>query len=173
MGLCRWLLVILSANFCGKGVYSWPLLTLFEYIHNLSPVETQDHLRFPSQINQEIAVGMPITRHPPHRSQRALLMHWAPASSIDAHALQWIRHSMPYPIQLIWQKYPALCLVSVSLGRIPLSQPSFLHLLRHSFVVTCLVRRLLRYYWAVRLPVPVHHCVTPLGFSMRTLLQSQ
>ena len=29
---------------------------------------------------------MPITRHPPHRSQRALLMHWAPASSSDAHA---------------------------------------------------------------------------------------
>ena len=37
------------------------------------------------------AVGMPVTRHPPHRSQRALLMHWAPASSIDAHTFQWIR----------------------------------------------------------------------------------
>ena len=36
-------------------------------------------------------VGMPITRHPPYRSQRALLMHWAPASSIDAHTFQWIR----------------------------------------------------------------------------------
>ena len=42
-------------------------------------------------VKGKIAVGMPITRHPPHRSQRALLMHWAPASSIDAHALQWIR----------------------------------------------------------------------------------
>jgi len=60
----------------------------------------------------------------------------------------------------------------VSLYRIPLGQPPFLHLLRHRLVVTCLVRRLLRYYWAVRLPVPVHHCCTPLAFSMRTLLQS-
>ena len=40
---------------------------------------------------RQIPVGMPITRHPPYRSQRALLMHWAPASSIDAHAFQWIR----------------------------------------------------------------------------------
>ena len=27
-----------------------------------------------------IAVGMPVTRHPPHRSRRALLMHRAPTS---------------------------------------------------------------------------------------------
>jgi len=27
-----------------------------------------------------VAVGMPVTRHPPHRSQHALLMHWAPTS---------------------------------------------------------------------------------------------
>ena len=111
---------------------------------------------------------MPITRHPPHRSQHALLMHWAPASSADAHALR----CMPYPIQLIWQNYPALCLAPVSLGRIPLSQPPFLHPLRHRLVVTCLVQWLLRYYEAVRLPVTVHHCFTPLGFSMRTLAQS-
>ena len=31
-----------------------------------------------------VAVGMPVTRHPPRRSQRALLTHWAPASGIDA-----------------------------------------------------------------------------------------
>jgi hypothetical protein len=35
---------------------------------------------------QEFTVGMPVTRHPPYRSQRALLMHWAPALSSDAHA---------------------------------------------------------------------------------------
>lgn len=34
---------------------------------------------------------MPVARHPPYRSQRALLMHWAPASSTDAHTFQWIR----------------------------------------------------------------------------------
>jgi hypothetical protein len=33
------------------------------------------------------AVGMPVTRHPPHRSQRAELPHWAPTSGDDAHAL--------------------------------------------------------------------------------------
>ena len=126
-------------------------------------------------MSEGFTVGMPITRHPPYRSQRALLMHWVPTSSIDAHTFQWIRIppcSMPYPIQVIWLKYPALCLAPVLLGWIPLSQPPFLHLLRHRLVVTCLVRRLLRYYWAVRLPVSVHHCFTPSGFSMRTLMQS-
>ena len=108
---------------------------------------------------------MPVTWHPPHRSQRALLMHWAPASSIDAHAFQ----RLPYPIQLIWQKYPALCLVPVLLGWIPFSQPPFLHLFRHRLVVTCFVQRFPRYYGTVRLPAFVRHCFTPLGFSMRTL----
>jgi len=27
-----------------------------------------------------VAVGIPVARHPPHRSQRALLTHWAPPS---------------------------------------------------------------------------------------------
>jgi hypothetical protein len=27
-----------------------------------------------------VAVGMPVTRHPPHRSQHAELPHWAPTS---------------------------------------------------------------------------------------------
>src|SRR5690606_31710522 len=31
--------------------------------------------------NNSVAVGMPVTRHPPHRSGRALLTHPAPASS--------------------------------------------------------------------------------------------
>jgi hypothetical protein len=33
---------------------------------------------------------MPVTRHPPHRSQRALLTHWAPASDHDAQAFRTI-----------------------------------------------------------------------------------
>ncbi len=36
------------------------------------------------QIINLVAVGMPVPRHPPHRSQRALLTHWAPASGSDA-----------------------------------------------------------------------------------------
>jgi len=38
----------------------------------------------------KVAVGMPVTRHPPHRSQRAELPHWAPALGKDAQSLLWI-----------------------------------------------------------------------------------
>src|SRR4029434_1065598 len=38
-----------------------------------------------------VAVGMPVTRHPPHRSRRAALPHRAPASGRDAQALRGIR----------------------------------------------------------------------------------
>jgi hypothetical protein len=34
-----------------------------------------------------VAVGMLVTKHPPHRSQRADFPHWAPASGNDAEAL--------------------------------------------------------------------------------------
>ena len=37
------------------------------------------------------AVGMPVARHPPHRSQRAGLPHWAPALGHDAEALLRVR----------------------------------------------------------------------------------
>src|SRR5262249_33363086 len=38
-----------------------------------------------------VAVGMPVTRHPPHRSRRAALPHRAPASGRNAQALRRIR----------------------------------------------------------------------------------
>ena len=34
-----------------------------------------------------VAIGMPVARHPSHRSQRALLTHWAPASGSGVKAL--------------------------------------------------------------------------------------
>jgi hypothetical protein len=34
-----------------------------------------------------VAVGMALSGHPPHRSQRAELPHWAPTSGSDAQAL--------------------------------------------------------------------------------------
>ncbi len=37
------------------------------------------------------AVGMPVARHPPHRSQRAALPHWAPASGHNAKSFVRIR----------------------------------------------------------------------------------
>jgi hypothetical protein len=43
-----------------------------------------------------VAVGMPVSRHPPHRSQRALLTHWAPTLSMhDVKSLRrpWVKDS--------------------------------------------------------------------------------
>ena len=40
---------------------------------------------------QQVAVGMPVTRHPPHRSRRAARPHRAPALGRDAQALRRIR----------------------------------------------------------------------------------
>jgi hypothetical protein len=37
-----------------------------------------------------VAVGMPVSGHPPDRSQRPLLTHWAPASDHDAQAFRRI-----------------------------------------------------------------------------------
>ncbi len=59
-----------------------------------------------ANIAQEFEVGMPVTRHLPHRSsesvrnlrtERALLMHWAPAScfyhsnALISAAAIWVR----------------------------------------------------------------------------------
>ena len=40
-----------------------------------------------------VAVGTPVARRPPHRSQRAELPHWAPALGSDAQTLVWMRMS--------------------------------------------------------------------------------
>ena len=55
---------------------------------------------------------------------------------------------------------PALCPAPGMLDHIPLGQLPSLHLLRRSHRAT-LVRRLPRYYEAVRLPTSVHHGRTP------------
>ena len=44
---------------------------------------------------KRVAVGMPVTRHPPHRSVREELPHTAPALGNDAQTLRRIR--MAYP----------------------------------------------------------------------------
>ena len=43
------------------------------------------------RINNAFAVGTALTGGPPHRSQRALLTHWAPISGHDAQSLFGIR----------------------------------------------------------------------------------
>jgi len=109
---------------------------------------------------KRVAVGMPVTRHPPHRSQHALLTHWAPALGYDAKAC-----CLAYPSERALHTNPALCPERVLLRLIPLGQPPFLRRLRH--FQRSFVRRLLRYYAVVRLPMSVHHCITSLDFSMR------
>jgi hypothetical protein len=42
--------------------------------------------RVQTKLPQRVAVGMPVTQHPPHRSRRAALPHRAPASGRDAQA---------------------------------------------------------------------------------------
>ena len=44
---------------------------------------------------------MPVARHPPHRSQRALLTHWAPTSSGDVEAFR-----RPGVTDTVWRKPP-------------------------------------------------------------------
>jgi hypothetical protein len=129
------------------------------------------------------AVGMPVTRHPPHRSQRAALPHWAPASGRNAKALLWIRMinlpiptcGLTYPLQLMWHAHPALRPEHGLLVRIALGQTSSLHRLRRlrgsrKRLAGVVVRRFRRYYTSVRLPVSVHRWLTSLDFPTRPIL---
>jgi len=109
-----------------------------------------------------VAVGTPVTRRPPHRSQRAELPHWAPTSGLTR------RHCLPYPFQRMLQVFPPLSADPVLLDQISLGQSPFLHFLRRPWRTTALVRKLLGYYETVRLPMVVHHHRAPLGFLVRT-----
>ena len=61
---------------------------------------------------------------------------------------------------------PAQCPGSAARPRIPFDQPPSLHLLRADQAHQ-VVRKLRRYYAAVRLPAVVHHRRTSLDFTMR------
>jgi hypothetical protein len=61
---------------------------------------------------------------------------------------------------------PAQCPVPAARTRMPFDQPPSLHLLRAA-LRRQFVRRLRRYYAAVRLPAAVHHRRTSLDFTMR------
>jgi len=128
-----------------------------------------------------VAVGMPVTRHPPHRSQRALLTHWAPASGNDVQAQVrlWMMLvstiSLSYPFQCILQarhpkSFPAQRPELVLLEQIPLGQSPSLHgLLRQDSHLSS-IGPFLGIYGPVRLPTSVHRSRTPLGFPARTVL---
>jgi site-specific DNA recombinase len=70
-----------------------------------------------------------------------------------------------YPLDAIRGVNPALCPVLVTVERVPLGQPASLRRLRRRS--PGLVRRLHRYYRAVRLPAVVHHRRESSDFSMR------
>src|SRR5262252_9271562 len=110
------------------------------------------HTRIRAAI-EEVAVGMPVTRHPPPRSRRAALPHRAPASGDNAQAPEGACRTQS---SICDRETPALCPAPGLLDHVPLGPLPSLHLLRRSPGAT-LVRRLPRYYEAVRLPAPVHH----------------
>ena len=103
---------------------------------------------------------MTITGHPLRRSGRALLTHPALVLGMTITLTNRLR------VSATGRTCPAQCPVPAARAPIPFDQPPSLHLLRsdlrHQFV-----RRLRRYYAAVRLPAPVHHRRTSLDFSMR------
>jgi len=70
-----------------------------------------------------------------------------------------------YLFHLAVHESPVQCPARVLVQPVPFDQPPFLRLLRHLYVDV--VRRLRRYYGAVRLPVLVHRQITPLGFLTR------
>ena len=82
-----------------------------------SPVIRWRWLRRRSARSQRrrFAVGTPVTRRPPHRSQRAELPHWAPTSGVDAQTL-----CLPYPFQRISQAF------GIDVGTVPWPCPRFL-----------------------------------------------
>lgn len=77
---------------------------------------------------------------------------------------------LSYPFECAWHAWPALGPVRVALGRISLGQPPSLHRLRRR--LPGLVRRLPRYYEAVRLPGVVRRRRLPWGFTIRSAVPS-
>src|SRR5258706_14458988 len=73
--------------------------------------------------------------------------------------------SLTYPLQLTGRVFPARCPGRVLLWQVPFGQPPSLHPLRRR--LSGLVRGLLRYYRAVRLPRSVRHRRASLDFPMR------
>src|SRR5713101_1447252 len=72
---------------------------------------------------------------------------------------------LTYPLQRTRRVNPARCPGRVLLWQVPFGQPSSLHPLRCQ--LPGVVRRLLRYYWSVRLPRSVRHRRTSLDFLTR------
>jgi len=104
---------------------------------------------------------MTITGHPLHRSGRALLTHPALVLGMTINP-----NTNRLRVSATGRYCPTLCPVPAAHTRMPFDQPPSLHLLRAA-LRRQFVRRLRRYYAAVRLPAAVHHRRTSLDFTMR------
>jgi hypothetical protein len=91
--------------------------------------------------------------------------HPAPTLGDDAEPREKIPGGLTYPLKRAWRACPARCPERVALVLVPLGRPPSLHRLRHRF--PGFVRRLLRYYGAVRLPMSVRHRRMSLDFPVR------
>jgi hypothetical protein len=95
---------------------------------------------------------MPVTQHPPHRSQRAELPHWAPTSGCDAKPLV-SQHSVFCQVRSMFTPVPAYR-SQTSFSEFPLV--TGLSSSTSSMGSPNLVRYLHRYYVDVRLLSSVH-----------------
>jgi hypothetical protein len=77
-----------------------------------------------------------------------------------------IRNTNRLRVSATGRTCPAQCPVPAARTRMPFDQPPSLYLLRAA-LGRQFVRRLRRYYAAVRLPTAVHHRRTSLDFTMR------
>src|SRR5215207_5939356 len=82
-----------------------------------------------------------------------------------------VPRSVTYSFESAVRGIPALCPDRVVFDRVPLGQLPFLHHLLGRLLGV--VRRLQRYYGAVRLPTTVHHRRTSLDFPMRPASSTQ
>ena len=101
------------------------------FTHYLSPVLTGAPRADPASFSF-VAVGMPVTRHPPHRSRRADFPHRAPASGSDAQSF------LPYALlralqvwgaatgvcRCLFLRFPVLC-PSTTVHTFPLTDSVF------------------------------------------------
>jgi len=108
---------------------------------------------------------MPVTRHPPHRSQRAELPHWAPALGINAQTLPAV--SVPTHVAGLSGAVSGTWLVGpdspwpVPFPPLPPQAVAHHRLCSEASQVLrdCLTS-----------PTFVHRCRAPLGFTARTSL---
>ena len=127
----------------------------------------------------ETALSTMGSGRPPHRSQRALLTHWAPALGPNAKAL---RGPGMFPVSLRCLTYtlqrtgrtliPALCPARVLLVRVPLGQPPFLHHLRDWMRRGALVRRwslgcIRRFHLRARVGITIDPLAAPSALVRR------